>query len=362
VIGRSEQVFSTPPVPRWLRMRQLAGDARAGVRVRAAARRQHYAFLRRVWRPFTVVLLATIAFLWLITYLEPSQFIKGLTLGAGIVGVLAALAMMTQQATGTAQTGMGATAEQWTASELRQLRKAGGRVVNHLALERGDIDHVLIAPSGLYAVETKWSANGWNLTARSDRLDAALSQVRRNARHLRLWHPVAAAQISTVRPVLFLWGGTEVPKPERPTRIDDVDIVYGIKASQVWRAAVANRPGPASVTDSTIDAVWQAISTHAKKRDTHDATREPAPPTITRILIQIMLVALITPLALLGSLKIYLITQSLPWFTLAAGAATLLGLAARRIAALRIAGTAASAGFGTGLALILAAALYSTLT
>lgn len=360
--GRSEQVLSAPPIRRWLRIRQLAGDARAGGRVRAVARRQQYAFVRRVWRPFTVMLLVAGGFFSLVAYLQPSQFMKGLVIGGGMVGVLAGMAMITQQATGTAQTGMGATAEQWTASELRPLRKAGARLVNHLALERGDIDHVVLAPSGIYAVESKWSGNGWNLASRSDRLDAALSQVRRNARHLRLWHPVAAARITAVRPVLFLWGGTEVTKPDRPTRIDDVDIVYGVQAARVWRAAVADRSRPPLVTDLAIDGVWQAISAHAQKRDAHDAAREPAPPTMAWIVGQILLVMLIASLAFLGCLELHLVIQSLPWFAVAAGAATMLGLACRRIRALRIAGAAWSAGFGIGLAYVMAVTLYSALT
>lgn len=346
----------------WLRSRQLAGDSRAGSWVRASARRKHYAFLRQVWRPFTVILLVAAAFISFIAYLEPSQFVKGLTIGGLTVGVLAVLAMLTQQATGTAQTGMGATAEQWTAGELRRLRKAGGRIVNHVALERGDIDHVVLAPSGVYAVESKWSAHGWDLASRSDRLDAALNQVRRNARQLRLWHPIAAAGITAVRPVLFLWGGVEVAKPDRPTRIEEVDIVYGVKAAQVWRAAVADRPGPAAVTGSVIDALWQAISAHARKRDAHDAAREPAPPTMAWIIGQIVLAVLIAPLTFLGCLKIYLLTQSLPWFAAAAGAATVLGLASRRIAALRFAGAAWSAGFATGLGCVMAVALLDLVT
>jgi hypothetical protein len=357
-----ERVLSTSSVRRWQRTRQLAGDARAGARVRAIARRQQLAFLRRVWRPFAVILLASTAVLSLVAYFQPSQFMKGLFVGGGTVAVLAALAMMTQQATGTGHTSMGALAEQWTASELRPLRKTGGRVVNQLALDRGDIDHVLLAPSGVYAVESKWSARGWDLVSRSDRLDAALDQVRRNARHLRLWQPVAAAQITTVRPVLFLWGGPEVAKPDRPTRIDDVDVVYGLKAAQVWRGAAAERPTPAPVTDSTIDTLWQAISAHAAKRDAHDAAREPAPPTMAWILSQIGLAILVAPLTFLACLKIYQVTRSLPWFTVTAAAATLAGLASRRIVALRIAGAAWSTGTGIALAFATATALYSKLT
>jgi hypothetical protein len=162
--------------------------------------------------------------------------------------------------------------------------------------------------------------------------------------------------------VLFLWGGTEMTKPDRPTRIDEVDVVYGVKAAQVWRAAVADRSGPPPVSDSTIDALWQAISAHAQKRDAHDAVREPAPPTMAWIVGQVVLVILIAPVALLCCLKIYLLTQSLPWSAAAAGAATGLGVAGRRIAALRFAGAAWAAGSGLGLAFVMAVASYSWLT
>lgn len=74
------------------------------------------------------------------------------------------------------------------------------------------------------------------------------------------------------------------------------------------------------------------------------------------------MVFLTAPVAFLGCLKIYLVTRSLPWFTVTAGAATLLGLASRRIAALRIAGAAWSTGCGIGLIFVTAAALYSKLT
>ncbi len=162
--------------------------------------------------------------------------------------------------------------------------------------------------------------------------------------------------------MLFLWGGTGMTKPDRPTRIDDVDVVYGVKAAQAWRAVVADRSGTPAVTNSAIDALWQAVSAHVKKRDAYDAARQPAPPTMAWIIGQVVVVLLLAPLAFLGCLKTYLVIQSLPWFTVSAGAMILLGLVGRRIATLRIAGAAWAAGFSAGLAFVMAAELHSVLT
>ncbi len=113
-----------------------------------------------------------------ITYLEPNHFVKGVIVGAAAVGTFGGIGVLVLLVTGTAQTGMGATAEQWTASELRPLRKIGGRFINNLALQRWDIDHVAILRSGVFAIESKWSGSGWNLERSSDQLAAAIGQVR----------------------------------------------------------------------------------------------------------------------------------------------------------------------------------------
>jgi len=89
-------------------------------------------------------------------YFIPSRFVGGLVVGAIGAATVSMLALWVTLVTGTAYRSMGATAEEWTASELRPLRRRRWRVANHVALGRPDIDHVLVGPGGVIAVETKW--------------------------------------------------------------------------------------------------------------------------------------------------------------------------------------------------------------
>lgn len=106
--------------------------------------------------------------------------------------------------------------------------------MNHVALRPWDIDHVLVGPGGVIAVETKWSADGWTLDPPESRLMAAVDQVRNNARDLRLWRPeLRSADAGTTRAVVFLWGGTRAfqTKPADSLDFGGVQVVYGNRRS-----------------------------------------------------------------------------------------------------------------------------------
>jgi hypothetical protein len=67
----------------------------------------------------------------LAAFLPP--FARGLVLGAGITAVLGIEAFLVVQATGTAPVMAGDDAEQWSAQELRWLRRHRWRLVNHFS-------------------------------------------------------------------------------------------------------------------------------------------------------------------------------------------------------------------------------------
>ena len=80
--------------------------------------------------------------------------------------------------------------------ELKDLLKHGHRLVNHVVIDgRGDADHVLVGPAGMFKLETKWSATPY----RSD--DPRLE---RRAENTRL--QFKRLGVETVTPVLVLWG------------------------------------------------------------------------------------------------------------------------------------------------------------
>ena len=116
----------------------------------------------------------------------PSAFGQGLLIGGGVVAAAAVVAFWVVEVTGTSGMMMGDLAEQWTADELRKLRRSGWKTVNHVALTVRDVDHVLVGPDGTFAVETKWSAQEWALGG--ERVRAACRQAATGARRLSTWH------------------------------------------------------------------------------------------------------------------------------------------------------------------------------
>src|SRR5687768_2762874 len=116
-------MFSLSSVAR--RERQLSSDARAGIWATGKARRAQRRVVRLNWR----LLLAVFALIAGPTLLAlpfiPGDFQRGLFVGVGFTAATSVVAYFVTQVTGTGSTMMGATAEQWTASELRPLRKHG---------------------------------------------------------------------------------------------------------------------------------------------------------------------------------------------------------------------------------------------
>jgi hypothetical protein len=322
--------------------RRLAGDARAGSWARAKARRRQIDFLHENWRSLVALTLVAAAFIGGLAYFAPAGFVRGLTVGVLGTALVGALFVLTLEVTGTAATRMGGTAEQWTASELRPLRRSGWRLMNHYML--GDeIDHLLIGPAGVVVAETKWSRSQWRLDPPDHYAREALTQVKDAARQVGLWSEVRRAGC-VVRPVLFLWSAEQKTSNEdkpRLTFIDGVSVVQGRRAAKAWRerveAAVALLPG------DTIDTLANAAIEHLTDRDLHEATRNREPPSMDRLL-QTTFGCFVAGIG--GILSILEpLSHRLYWLAAAVGAAGIaLGLYVHRFRSLRLIADAWLAG------------------
>ena len=197
---------------------------------------------------------------------------------------------------------------------------AAPRRLHHLSLRAWDIDHVLIGPGGVYAIETKWSAQPWTLQPPEDRLRRAAQQARGNARDLQLWTGLRRAGITQVTPIVLLWGAgtTPTPEPAQPLTVDGVQIVLGPSATS-WRASLPT----GQLDPAQIDTAWQALHHQARRRD---PLEQPVPPSLARLAVST--VAGVTT-GLLGFVAAgQLLTQTEDWLWLrAAGCLTLLLLA-----------------------------------
>lgn len=140
--------------------------------------------------------------------------------------------------------------------------------MNHLPLERRDVDHVLVGPPGVWVVETKWSSRPWQLEPAEDRVCAAVRQAAGNARSLRLWGELRAAGVREVHPVVMLWGvGTgELAVRHGALPVDGVTVVPGAAAAS-WRKGL---PSKQVLTVAQVDQVWAVLSRQARCRDSRD--------------------------------------------------------------------------------------------
>jgi hypothetical protein len=145
----------------------------------------------------------------------------------------------------------GGDAEESTSQELRRLRPRGQwTIIDAVEFEGMDVDHVALGPSGVYAVETKWTSAELDGVADlgAERWQRALDQSHRGARKIRLLlrsHGVHAQ----VRPVLVLWGPALVDPPEGSAVVDDVLVCWG-RLAKLWRGRleavdVEEQVGPA---------------------------------------------------------------------------------------------------------------------
>ncbi len=248
----------------------LSGDRRAGTYARRKARTSQNEYVREHWTTLLFVALAGLAIVAATATVQRNQLLRGIVVGGGSVFVGATIAFWVVQASGTAATMMGDLAEQWTSSELRKLRKGGWKHVNHLVLRQRDIDHVLVGPGGLFAIETKWSATPW--TDQQPRVWSAAEAAAADARDLRLWSATSWVGAEAVTPVVFLWGGKAEVLELARFRDAPATVVVGQRA-QDWLAAVSTLDTRLSPDD--IARCWKALDSQASRRD----ALEPAMPT-----------------------------------------------------------------------------------
>jgi hypothetical protein len=230
---------------------------------------------------------------------------------------------------------MGVVAESWTVDELRSSRKSGWHLVNGLKLRAvADIDHVLVGPTGIVVLDTKWSADAWPTGAgessfMANRLNNAVQQVHDNSVDVSL-HFKAKKLGASVRAAVVVWS----PMTQTGLQtfaIGDVTVIPG-PALRTWLAATPQ----GDLEQDTVRQVWIAIARHADSRDRRDVA-EAAPPQAT--LWQIFLRWVIQPFSgVLASIYLLALTYRGHRWPIGLGGTVLvlaIGLAALRIPMLR---------------------------
>jgi Nuclease-related domain len=228
---------------------------------------------RRFWRELGLVVVVVIAYIGLVVVLPGPAWWLGFCAGA-LVGALVVLALSaTLIYAGEPEKIYGVLGEQATAEVLqsRRMRRDGWHVVHGLPFAgHGDVDHVLVGPGGVYAIESKWTNRDWTVVPRSPRLADALAQARLSARRIESTARVHHLGHVKVHPVVMWWGKGAPAICGGHAMIDDVIVVDGHQADQ-W----VSGPRTDYLDPSAVDAVADALRFELDRR------REPMSPPRT---------------------------------------------------------------------------------
>lgn len=203
---------------------------------RRRLRKSFRVFVRETKQVVFVFVAAVVLVVAYTVIAEPSAFMRGLTIGVVATALAAAFLIMFLVTSGNALTLAGAWAEDFVNEEIKKARKRGrvwGAVPN---IEVGgfDVDHFVVAPGGIFAIETKAHARKISRATASADLEQARESARKASLILQSKH-VDMAQ--PVTPVLAVWGrrATETVPPEG--RIVDGVHVVPVPALADWFAA-----------------------------------------------------------------------------------------------------------------------------
>lgn len=151
-----------------------------------------------------------------------------------------------------------------------QIEKAvkKGRVwgaVHNIEIGPMDIDHLVITPAGVLALETKWRFRG----ATGQWLDGALAQAEASARKARsVLRSKDVGHLTEVRPVLVVWGGGRRELPASQRRCG-VDVVRG-DALVEWLRQFDRGP----VAEDHAEALHQRLTSFAVSHHAGAARRQ----------------------------------------------------------------------------------------
>ena len=252
----------------------LQAEGRAGRWSRREARRRQWEGIEANWLLFlSMIGVMTVAGLAFGLYYGGwwGGFVAGVLISVGIGTPICVLLMIT----GSAPRSMGAFAEEQVSEAIQRGLTARARSFDRLAFKNWDVDHLVIAPSKVLAIETKWSADGWDVGDTSDdRLRSAVRQVTGSVRSLRLF--LASTQIGLpldVERLVVVCG----PRGRDGVGVGSVDGCPVVRARvlQTWIESWCRDQGDAGLDEGTLAAGCGNIASFLEARDAYDATRSP---------------------------------------------------------------------------------------
>jgi hypothetical protein len=159
-------------------------------------------------------------------------------------------------------------AEGWTATDLRKLRKDGWHVVERVDFGDRDVDHVLVGPSGVYAIDTKYTDSQVDLASKRN-----VKQVREwtnkaydAARPLRLLLVHQHRIRIDVTPMVVVWGTRVTGEPQMT---DGVPVLKGRHLKQQLSACASQ----SAVSQEEQQAIVAALENFRRVRAEYEQSK-----------------------------------------------------------------------------------------
>ena len=332
------------------RRAELADRQRAGTYSRRQIRQRRREVLRQHWRHFGTLLVIGVATALAAAFVLPDS-IADYAVGAIAVATLWLGTTAMHWMDGMANHRLGLAGEELTADELQKLRKRGWRVVHHVMLEKGDIDHAVLGPGGFFAVDSKYRTD-W-----SGARDSIGELARRSRRHAAALQSRLKVKEPKVQPAVVLWG------PRVSKVFDEVfdhdGVTFCLGAALVGHVS-AIEP---TVGQETIDHAYDQLDDYVTRRDVGEARDHGAParPILEQVqdLLIAAFLAAITLVAIVSAIRLPPVGV---WAIALAGA---IGVASRSVRnrfptserAQRATAATGAASFGLGVLLVVLVAI-----
>lgn len=216
----------------------------------------------RLWRHYLQLVVVIVALL--IAAVVPFDFVgKQFVLGFGVGAC--AMAMVIAALRYDDPVVAGHLAETFSVEALRRAR--GWTVFDNLPFDRVDVDHVVVTPAAVLAVESKWHGASPTQEIGRARMSRDCANAHAAARKLRsLLRSYGLHDAATVTPVLMVWGPGAPDLAEGFRIVDGVYVVDG-NHPYLWRHRFS---APLVAADRRVE-ISDAIRDFAQKRANHTA-------------------------------------------------------------------------------------------